>query len=966
MDSLGPVVQIILFFWVPVSQQIGYLKHLNNNVETLKRETKELQDKRHQIQADVDDAISVGKTRVRLVENWLVDVTNIEAQVDSLRMEFEQPRTCLNGCCTNHFSRYKLGKRVVKKLKDVENLKAKGVFDKVAESPRRPRVLEMQTSLPRVQQSTAEETMEEIWQCLHDEENGIIGIYGMGGIGKTTLMKAINNKFIGTDHFNIVIWVTVSKDLNLGLIQEHIGKKLKIRFDDNEDMAEKRDKLFTQLKNVRYLLILDDLWEAFSLDQVGIPKPDKRNRCKITITTRFIRVCNEMDAHKQIRVRTLTPEEAWNLFCERCGDVVMSSEIRPVAEKVAEECSGLPLAIKTVGRAMHGKDKKEVWENALRALKGSSPEIPGMERQVFLPLKLSYDYLENEEIKSCFLYCTLFPEDYEIPIDELVRCWAVEEGFIENVNDLEEATNKGHDILERIKDACLLEKGSYGNKYVRMHDLLRDLAIWITSPSSSIEGSKFLVKAGEGLMQPPEEKMWRGVVRISLMHNKIKDLKITPDCPNLVSLFLNQSSGLVPVCSNFLRTIHSNFFELMPKLQILDLSRTGIESLPMSLLQLVNLRVLILSSCRDLVEVPPLGKLKELQILDLSKSGLKNFPQGIESLVKLKRLDISSTSFTAIPYTMIYGLPSLEEVSMMYLKEKVDGATFSEAVNMKRLRSLSISVSNLNGFIAHDMFHRWFSGLTSFHVEVKSAVFPPFSNKHISIGGCDKFPCGIEGLTKHAFSLYLYKSKGLTSLSKFQGDLKSLRHLLVSECSGVECIIDWREVGDDAFQCLQSLDLHRLLNLEKIFDGGAPPPLNTSLQNFRIIRVISCEKLRSLFSSSMVEQLHQLEVLHISDCSQMKEVIEGDELPHNSFPKLRILRLYGLPELESICSQRFMFISLEEIHVRSCPMLKKLPLFSSSIHEIKGEIEGEREWWERLEWEDEKARSLYTRIYKGP
>ncbi|XP_058106035.1 disease resistance protein At4g27190-like isoform X2 [Magnolia sinica] len=725
---------------------------------------------------------------------------------------------------------------------------------------------------------------------------------------------------------------------------------------DEKKKSEKRDKLFARLKNLRYLLILDDLWESFSLVQVGIQKPDKQNRCKIVITSRSVAVCNAMGADKSIKVRALTPEEAWNLFCERCGDVVLSSEIRLVAEEVAKECSGLPLAIKTVAGAMRGKDKKEVWKNALRALEGSSPEVPGMERQVFLPLKLSYDYLENEEIKSCFLYCSLFPEDYEIPIDELVRSWAVEEGFIENVNNFEEASNKGHDVLERIKDACLLEEGSRGNKYVRMHDLLRDLAIWITSPSSSIEGSKFLVKAGEGLVQPPEEKMWRGVVRISLIRNKIKDLQITPHCPNLVSLFLNENYPL--------RTIHSNFFQLMPKLQILDLSSTGIESLPMTLLQLVNLRVLILSSCRDLVEVPPLGKLKELQILNLSGSGLKNFPQGIESLVKLKRLDISSTSFTAIPYTMIYGLPSLEEVSMMHLKENVDGATFSEAVNMKRLRSLSISLSNLNGFIAHDMFHRWFSGLTSFLVEVNQIFYPTISNKQISICECDKFPCGIEGLTKHAFSLDLYKSKGLTSLSKFQGDLKSLRKLRVSECSGVECFIDWREVGDDAFQCLQFLVLYDLPNLEKVFDGGAPPPLNTSLQNLRRIRVHQCEKLRSLFSSSMVEKLHQLEELTIIQCFQMKEIIEGDKLPHNSLPKLCFLRLNDLPKLESICSQRFMFISLEEIEVSLCRMLKKLPLFSSSIHEIKGKIKGKREWWEGLEWEDENARSLCSTIYK--
>ncbi|XP_058106546.1 probable disease resistance protein At5g63020 [Magnolia sinica] len=474
--------EIILFFWAPISRHIGYFKDLNNNVETLKRKTKKLKRKHDEIQAEVEDAIPVGKRQKALVENWLTEVRNTENQVDSIRLEL-----ALRRICTHHSSRYTLGKRVVEKLEDIKKLnkklKVKGVFHEVAESSRHPRVLEKQTSLPRGQQSTSERTLEEIWQCLHEEENGIIGICGMGGIGKTTLMKEINNRCTKTRDFDVVLWITVSKDLNLGLIQEEIGNRLGMKFDGNED---KGDKLFARLKNLRYLLILDDLWDSFSLVQVGIPKPDKQNRCKIAITSRSVTVCNAMGADKSIKVRALTPEEAWNLFSERCRDVVLSSEIRPVAEDVAKECSGLPLAIKTVGRAMCGKDKKEVRRNALRALKGASPEVPGMEREVFLPLKLSYDCLENDRIKSCFLYCSLFPEDYHIPIDRLVRYWAMEEGFIENVNNLEEASNKGHDIVERIKDACLLEDLYQISKFVRMHDLLRDLAIWITSSSLKI------------------------------------------------------------------------------------------------------------------------------------------------------------------------------------------------------------------------------------------------------------------------------------------------------------------------------------------------------------------------------------------------------------------------------------------------------------------------------------------------
>ncbi|XP_058106552.1 probable disease resistance protein At1g61300 [Magnolia sinica] len=1009
MDFLSPVGELFLFIWGPVSRQISYLKRLNHNMEKLTSETQELKCKRDEIQAEFQAAISVGKNPVRQVDNWLIEVSNIETQVDSMLLQFSRRRSsCLNCCSADHLSRFKLGKKVVKRLKDVQNLKGKGVFDTVAVSPPRPRVLEMQTSLPRGQQSTSEQTLEEIWQCLHDEESRIICVFGMGGIGKTTLMKSINNRLIGTHDFDVVIWVTVSKDLNLGLIQAKIGNKLGMIFCENE---EKRDRLFTRLKNVRYMLILDDLWQSFSLDQVGIPKPDEENRCKIAITTRSVAVSNAMEADRKIRVKTLTSEEAWNLFCEKSGNVVLSPEIRPVAEKVVEECGGLPLAIKTVGRAMHGKDKTEVWQNALRGLKGSAPEVPGMERDVFLPLKLSYDCLEDDKIKLCFLYCSIFPVDYEIKIDEIVTYWAMEEGLLDNVNNLEEASNKGHDILERIKDACLLEEGHRGDKYVRMHDLLRDLAIWITSPSSSSlsssssnQGSKFLVKAGEGLVQPPEEKMWEGIERISLMRNEIKEFQIKPNCPTLISLFL-QGNGQ-------LHTIHTSFFELMPKLQVLDLSDTRIESLPASFSLLGNLRVLILRSCMHLVEapplelpklevldlsnthigslpvslsllvnlgvlilrfckylleVPPLEQLTKLQLLDLSHSNIRSLPQGIANLVKLKQLNLSHMNILAeIPHNIISKLSCLEELNMLGLKH-ANGAILRKVATFTSLTSLSIDVPDFHGIRANDAHHSRWPVLRELNVHVgsKNFWFADY-DKQMNICGCDYFPHGIEELVKQAEFLRFDGCTGITCLSRLVGGSKSLKWLKVILFSGLECIVDWRDLRDDALQCLEQLLLHTLPNLEKVFNGGMPPQ-HTHLQQLSQIVVVGCPKLRCLFSSYIIEHLHQLEELQVRDCDGMEEIIEGDMLPENSLPRLRLLLLDNLQKLSSICIPHSFFTSLKVIRVVSCPKLKKLPLLCSSIQEIQGQIIGERDqWWDGLEWEDENSKSLYTRIYVEP
>ncbi|KAJ0076273.1 hypothetical protein Patl1_34417 [Pistacia atlantica] len=71
--------------------------------------------------------------------------------------------------------------------------------------------------------------LDEVWRCLDDHRVRMISIYGIGGVGKTTLLKKLNNKFINNRlDFDVVIWVTVSKEVKLDGIQEVIRHKLQI------------------------------------------------------------------------------------------------------------------------------------------------------------------------------------------------------------------------------------------------------------------------------------------------------------------------------------------------------------------------------------------------------------------------------------------------------------------------------------------------------------------------------------------------------------------------------------------------------------------------------------------------------------------------------------------------------------------------------------------------------------------
>ncbi|XXG72777.1 hypothetical protein AAC387_Pa07g1796 [Persea americana] len=322
-------------------------------------------------------------------------------------------------------------------------------------------------------------------------------------------MKAINNNLQATSEFHYVIWVTVSKELNLQRIQKEIMSRLHLKFDEDDCYNSRSMQLHEWLSNKRYVLILDDLWDSIDLYTIGIP-PNMKNRSRTAITTRRFEVYNNMKADAKIRVNTFTEAETLDLFAANVGEEVAHRlDIKDIAKNVAMECSGLPLAIMVVAKVMQGEKKKELWEDTLRALRESVPEIRGMEPQVFRTLKLSYDNLRDEWVKMCFLYCSLFLEDYEISIKQLIRWWIME-GFIDHVDNLVDASNMGHRIVEMLKCRCLLEEGINKKNSVKMHDIIRDLALYIAS-SSCNEGPKFLVKAGigEGLKKSLCEETWR-------------------------------------------------------------------------------------------------------------------------------------------------------------------------------------------------------------------------------------------------------------------------------------------------------------------------------------------------------------------------------------------------------------------------------------------------------------------------
>ncbi|PPD66860.1 hypothetical protein GOBAR_DD36262 [Gossypium barbadense] len=337
--------------------------------------------------------------------------------------------------------------------------------------------------LPTSELVGEEAVRNEIWACLMQEEVSKIGVWGMGGVGKTTIMKHIHNDLLKEQRFKRVIWVTISKEFNVMKVQDNIASALESKeyLDKEEDKLRRAAILSEMLKNAgKHVLILDDAWDKVSLEEVGIPEPSGSNGCKLVLTARSEHVCKYMGC-KVIKVKPLSEEKALILFLNKVGpNIVQSPTIMP---------TGIERGI--------GK-------------------VEGVEAEVIERLKFSFDHLKDEKVKYCFLHCALYPEDFGIEKDELIECW-IEEGFIDDMGTRQEMKDKGHVILKKLEDNCLLE--NVWSEEMIMHDAVRDMALSITRMNP-----RYMIQAGLQLEELPEKEQWSpDIEKVSLMCNSISE-----------------------------------------------------------------------------------------------------------------------------------------------------------------------------------------------------------------------------------------------------------------------------------------------------------------------------------------------------------------------------------------------------------------------------------------------------------
>ncbi|TYI41836.1 hypothetical protein ES332_A01G053800v1 [Gossypium tomentosum] len=687
MEFVGPICEALKCLGDPACTYIEHHTKLEDRMNDLLAKQRQLNAMKSDVELRKKAELRWGRLLKEEVKKWLLDVQTVNGKIQNIDERMQNV-----SCC----SRGRLGKQVSQAVEEVKEIIEQGRFTGALVIDD-PSIVGVPCQLEHLEGETA--VIADIWKHLMSDGIGMVGVWGMGGIGKTTIMKHIHNKLLEITKseplFEKIIWVTVSQDFNISRLQQDIADAMNI-----EDLPKSEQKrtavLRNKLRQIRHVLILDDVWEGFVLEKVGIPEPISSNRSKLVLTSRLKEFCKSIGCHEIVEVPLLSDEESMNLFLVHTGRGVLDvPPLKEILGDIVRECDRLPLAIKVIASSMKGINDVVEWRNALRELRSHITSVKGTDKEIYGRLKFSFDRLKDSNIQNCFLYCSLYPEDYRIPRVELIEYW-IDEGFLE-MGSRQQLHDRGHTILNRLINNCLLEKAGDD---VKMHDVMRDMALYIKQPH-------FIVKAGTGLEELPSKPEWKkDVERASFMMNKVSEipLSLSPNCGNLSTLLLKKNRSL--------KRISESFFQHMYSLNILDLSYTGIKQLPNSVSNLETLNALVLRGCCNLRYMPSLEKLKALRKLDLRGTGIEKVPKGLEMLTNLTYLNLCTESLKELPITILHRLSCLQCL-VLYVKSACVKMNRSE---LARLRKLEVFEGRFNELIDFNTYTKSIQGqqLTSY------------------------------------------------------------------------------------------------------------------------------------------------------------------------------------------------------------------------------------------------------------
>ncbi|CAL4941711.1 unnamed protein product [Urochloa decumbens] len=550
------------------------------------------------------------------------------------------------------------------------------------------------------------------------QQGKIVSIVGFGGLGKTTLANAVHAKIRAL--FDCCAFISVSQTPDFKKLFKGILYQLdKKSYDSINEKTLEEEQLINELRDFlqhkRYMIVIDDIWEITVWKIIRRALPDNDIGYKIITTTRNIDVAKQTGATYLMKPLSLNNSRKLlyrRIFGNQEKDnnegngKYIDEELDKVTDKILKKCAGIPLAIITIASLLARKERNKMdWYEVCSSV-GSGLESSLDWDNMRKILSFSYYDLPSH-LRTCLLYLSIFPEDYEIGKDRLIWMW-IAEGFIQCKERGHSLFQVGESYFNELINRFMIQPvydEQYGMlEHCRVHDMMLDL---IRSFSNE---ENFVTILNDMDHTSPSNT----VRRLSLQHGKEDRAKkwATGSIRQVRSIVVFQFAvDLLPAFQRFgvLRVLHLEgcnlsqccslkYLEYLLHLRYLGLINTSIPNLP-----------------------DEVGNLQYLQTLDVMESGISCLPTTVLQLKKLMCLRVHW--FTRVPG--IGTLTSLEELSWLRIDD-ISTDIIEELGLLTELRVLRIA-----------FFTEWNDKLAECLRELKKILIISVIIGQRSIGGLD-------------------------------------------------------------------------------------------------------------------------------------------------------------------------------------------------------------------------------------